>query len=48
MDRGAIYFLMRKYWEAIAGYEQVVQLKSGFEQIAERRISQEKKSGNQQ
>lgn len=42
MDRGDIYFLMQKYAEAIADYEQVVKLKSGLEQIAARRISQAK------
>lgn len=51
MDRGEVYFLMQKYPEAIADYEQVVKLKSGLEQIAEKRISQAKQkmpeNGNQ-
>jgi tetratricopeptide (TPR) repeat protein len=42
MDRGDIYFLMQEYSEAVADYVQVVKLKSGLEQIAEKRISQAK------
>lgn len=42
MDRGEVYFLMKKFPEAIRDYEQVVKLASGLERIAERRIEDAK------
>lgn len=42
MDRGDVYFLMRKFPEAIADYEQTIKSNSGMEKLAEMRIAQAK------
>ncbi|HSK71230.1 MAG TPA: tetratricopeptide repeat protein [Pyrinomonadaceae bacterium] len=39
MDRGDVYFLMRKFPEAIADYERILKINTGMERLAEMRIS---------